>query len=128
MLEGRRQFVFYCAIGLTGATLDFLLYCALVHWCRLHHQPANLISVSCGIANNFWLNALFNFRVRDRLWARFATFYAVGCFGIALSALMLYLGIDRLNMDKTLAKLATVALVVIVQYNLNRILSFRPKD
>lgn len=121
----RREFLFYSLIGASGALLDFLVYCALIRWLGWHHQAANLAGITCGITNNFWLNARFNFKTGDRLGWRFLSFYGVGCFGLALSALMLYFGVDRLNLDKTLAKLATIFAIVIVQYNLNRMVSFR---
>src|SRR5262252_6726621 len=80
-VAGRRQFVLYCLIGLCGVTLDFVVYAALLRWAGFHPQVANAISYSAGTINNFFLNAAFNFRTRDRLLARFASFYAVGLLG-----------------------------------------------
>ena len=84
--RGRRQFLVYCLIGVCGVTLDFLLYAGLVKWAGMHHQLANALSYSAGTINNFFLNAAFNFRTRDRLLARFVSFYAVGLLGLAVSA------------------------------------------
>ena len=67
------ELVRYCVIGVSGATLDALLFYLLTH-IGIHYQIANLISVSCGIVNNFFLNAFFNFKTKNRLLFRFCSF------------------------------------------------------
>jgi putative flippase GtrA len=123
LIARNQRFLRYCVLGSAGVIADFGTYAALVNLCGLHHQIANALSTSCGIVTSFWLNAAYTFQTRDRLWLRFLSFYAVGLLGLALSAATLWLLVDHLDLNKNWSKLAT-AYVVIVQYNLNRRLSF----
>ena len=124
-LESRRQFVLYCVIGASGALLDFGVYSLLVHQTQMHYEVANAIGYASGTVLSFFLNAHFNFKTRDALLLRFLSFCGVGLLGWAMSAGILFVTVDHLGWDKYLAKLATIVAVVLLQYNLNRLLSFR---
>ncbi len=123
-IERRRNFIIYAAIGVSGATLDFVLF-EIFLWAGLSMQIANFISVSAGITNNFFLNARLNFRVSDQLLRRFAAFYAVGMVGLALSAAILELGVGWLGASARIAKASSIVIVVVTQYSLNKVLAFR---
>lgn len=122
-IKRRRHFLLYSAIGVSGATLDFLVFTLLIS-VGLPLHLANGISVTCGITNNFLLNAWFNFRVTDRLWRRFWSFYGVGMVGLALSAAFVEVGVSWMGSRAEIAKAASIVLVVITQYWLNRSVSF----
>ena len=124
-LESRRQFVTYCLIGISGVMLDFAVYSLLVKETHLDYEVANAISYAFGTGLSFFLNAHFNFKTRDALPLRFFLFCGVAFLGWALSAGILFVTVDRLGWDKYLAKLATIAAVVLLQYNLNRLISFK---
>ena len=128
LLHSNRRFVLYCVIGLTGTTLDFCLYSALVKWSGVHYQIANGIGYASGTVLSFTLNVLFNFKTRDWLLLRFASFCTVAFLGWACSAGILYVAVGRLGLDKYLAKLFTMITAVLIQYNLNRLLSFRKSE
>lgn len=125
LLERQRQLIIYCLIGCTGATLDFAVYALLTHVAGLHYQLANFLSVSFGIINNFVLNRQFNFKTKDKTLARLCSFYAVGMFGWALSAGCLWLFIEKMEMNALVAKLGTIFFVTVVQFCLNKFITFR---
>ena len=120
-----RQLIVYCIIGCTGATLDFIVYALLTTSVGLHYQIANFLSVSFGIVNNFFLNRHFNFKTRDKFWTRLACFYSIGMFGWALSAGCLWLFVERIGLNELVAKLGTIAFVTVVQFCLNKFITFR---
>ena len=117
----------YCLIGCTGATLDFSVYAALTELLGWYYQVANFVSVSCGIINNFFLNYFFNFKTRDNLLVRLSSFYCVGMFGWALSAGCLWLLIEKLQVNVLIAKLGTIFIVTIIQFCLNKFITFRKR-
>ena len=123
--SGLRELILYCIIGCTGAGLDFLIYVFLAKCAGVHYQVANLIGVNAGIINNFILNRHFNFKTQDRVLLRLGCFYAVGMLGCALSAGCLWLLIERLGLGTAAAKLGTIALVTVVQFCLNKFITFR---
>ncbi len=124
-LKKYRELILYCMIGCTGAALDFIVYASLTRFAHVHYQWANLISVSFGIINNFFLNARFNFRTRDRLLLRFASFYLVGMTGWAISAGCLHLFIGILDFNEIAAKLLTIFIVTAIQFLMNKFITFK---
>lgn len=118
-----REFVLYCLIGLSGVTADFLVFLALTQ-VGIDPLVATFISVSCGIINNFVWNAWLNFKVRSHLLIRFLSFYAVGLVGVALSIGILWVG-SLLGLTPAVAKIISIPIVVVVQFVLNRVVTFR---
>ena len=123
-----RRFALYCVIGLTGTALDFSVYFALVKWAAVHYQIANAAGYAAGTVLSFTLNAMLNFKTRDRLPLRFLSFCTVAFLGWSSSAGILFFTVRRLGMDRYLAKILTIFVAVVLQYNLNRLFSFRKAD
>ncbi len=91
----------------------------------MYYQYANIISVSCGITNNFILNAILNFKVKDKMFIRFLRFYSIGLIGLIISSGLLYFLIDVFRMIEIISKGCTIFVVVILQYNLNKRITFK---
>ncbi len=122
----RRQFVFYCLIGAGGASLDFLTFSLLIKFSGSgHYQAANAAGCAVGTVFSFKTNAELNFSTRDRLAARFPAFCGVAVPGWALSANLLALLVGKFGLNVFLSKLAALFAVVLLQYHLNRRLTFR---
>lgn len=120
-----RQLSRYSVIGATGVAIDICLFLLLHYTLGVDKQVANFLSITVAIVNNFWLNTLFTFDVRDRLLMRFVLFYSVGALGIALTAIMLWLLVDIAGWNAAVAKAASLPVVLVVQFALNRSISFR---
>lgn len=125
LIKVYRELIIYCIIGCTGATIDFVLYTILTGWLDMHYQLANFLGISFGVINNFFLNYFFNFKTKDRMMTRLASFYSVGMLGWILSAFLLWLLVERLGINSIVAKLATIVLVTVVQFLLNKFITFR---
>lgn len=128
LLRRYKELFLYCLIGCTGATLDFIFYAVLTEWGGWYYQVANFVSVSCGVINNFFLNYFFNFKTRNNLLVRLSSFYCVGMFGWALSAGCLWLLIEKLQVNVLCAKLGTIFFVTIIQFCLNKFVTFRGRS
>ena len=105
--------------------MDFLVYSLLVRYANLNVQPANAIGYSSGTVLSFVLNSRFNFKTRDWITLRFISFCVVAFLGWSASATTLSVLINRYGCNKYLAKFLTTFVVVLVQYTLNRAISFR---
>lgn len=119
-----RELLLYAVIGGSGVLLDYLLFLVLFNYFGLHHQLANALSTTAGITNNFVLNSLFNFRKTDRILVRFLRFYAVGIAGIVLTFLLLAVFSTWLGIDANLVKPASLPVVLLFQYTINKRWSF----
>lgn len=120
-----KHFVLYCIIGFSGVGLDFLLFYFLISKTGLNYQLANFFSVSSGITNNFILNYFFNFKIKNKFWIRFGSFYFVGIVGLLISSILLKLFIEKFFLNKFYAKILTIFFVTIVQFTMNKLLTFR---
>jgi putative flippase GtrA len=123
-----REFVYYAVIGLSGVVLDFVLFVLLTRVFGIDPLLSNFISISAGIINNFLLNVRFTFKVTDHLWHRFALFYGVGFLGIVLSEILLSGFHYGLGLSDVVAKLATLPVILVFQFVLNKFISFGDVD
>ena len=122
-----KQFILYGVIGVSGVTIDFLTFYLFVEYFEINYQIANWLSTSLGILNNFFLNAYLNFGKTDRLLIRLFKFYAIGLLGLLITALLLFIMIEVVGVNAMLAKGLSIFVVVLVQYSLNKKISFGDK-
>ena len=122
-----RNLILYGIIGAFCATLDFAVYTLLCHFEILPYLWANAISIHVGIFTSFFLNRHFNFKVKDKTPQRFISFYAVGLTGLGISSLLLYLMVDIALWNELICKLITIVMVALVQFFLNKYVTFRIK-
>lgn len=118
-------FVKYCLIGFSGFIIDMMLYYFFVSHVHLPYLFANVISIMVGISNNFILNACYNFRITDKLLFRMISFWLVGGIGLSISSGMLFMLVRSWHMHPMMAKACTLAVVPIIQFTLNRFVTFR---
>ena len=114
----------YGLIGLLSSSVDFCIYSILV---MLHSDlfVANAIGVNIGIITSFSLNRRSNFKVKDHARLRFTSFYLIGMIGLAISTGILYLAVDIWDINEFYAKGITIILVAIIQFLLNKTITFR---
>lgn len=122
-----RNLILYGIIGGFCAALDFVIYSLFCYFELLPYLWANVISTHIGIFTSFVLNRSYNFKVKDKTSQRFLSFYVVGLMGLGLSSLMLWLMVDKMQWNELVCKLITIALVALVQFILNKYITFKQK-
>ena len=120
-----RNLILYGIIGCCTATLDFLIFTGLTQLASIHYIVANVISCGTGILCSFLLNRKYNFKVTDHTMRRMVIFFSVGIFGLFLSSVILHFCIDDLQLNELLSKVLSIVIVVIIQFLLNKYVSFR---
>jgi putative flippase GtrA len=121
----KRQFILYCLIGGLGTGLTIAIYTVLVGVFQTHYQWANAIGYATGTAVSFVLNAQLNFKTTDRTTARFVSFCTVAALGWAVSAGLLHLLVKVRGWPALQSYAVVIVAVLLLQYNLNRLISFR---
>ena len=120
----RRHAALYLVIGASAAIIDVALFAAGHRILALGEVAANVVSVHVAIAWSFAINARLNFRVRSSLGKRFLLFYSVALLGLAVSTAILYwLSVER-QFHPDLVKVASMPLILCLQYALNRAVTF----
>lgn len=117
------QFLLYCLCGGIGVTSDYLVYYAAITF-GLWYQAANVLGYLTGTLVSFFLNRKITFAVLDQLVRRLAIFLGVAFVGFLASALLLWLLVDFMSIDAKIAKALTLPVVVVLQFSLNRRITF----
>lgn len=118
---GRASVGRYALIGVCGVTLDMVLFALLVD-VSLLPVVATVVSTSAGIANNYVLNARYNFGTTVDLVSgrRFVT---VGLLGLVVAAVSLQV-LVVLGLGALSAKLVSLPVVLAGQFLANKNWSF----
>ncbi|MBO9170452.1 GtrA family protein [Rhizobium sp. L245/93] len=117
------QFLLYCICGGIGVSTDYLVYYLSINW-GLWYQSANVLGYLCGTVISFCLNRIITFNARDKIAQRFAIFLTVAAVGFTASAMILWFLVGHMNVDEKIAKLLTLPVVVVIQFMLNRRITF----
>lgn len=117
------QFLLYCLCGGIGVTTDYLIYYSALSF-GLWYQAANVLGYFSGTLVSFFLNRKITFAVHDKVVSRLAIFLGVAAIGFSVSALMLWVLVDAMMFDAKIAKLLTLPVVVVIQFAMNRRLTF----
>lgn len=117
------QFLLYCLCGGIGVITDYLIYYSALKF-ELWYQLANILGYLSGTLVSFFLNRKITFSVHDKLVSRLAIFLGVAVIGFSASALLLWLMVDVMLVDAKIAKLLTLPVVVIIQFSMNRRITF----
>lgn len=128
LLNRFRNLILYGIIGGFCASLDFGIFTLLCHFDVLPYLWANVISTHVGIFTSFCLNRSLNFKVKDKTPQRFLSFYAVGLTGLGMSSFLLWLMVDKAGWNELVCKLITIALVSLMQYFLNKYITFKKQQ
>ena len=120
-----RNLILYGIIGSLTSLLDFMMFTAMTMWTPIHYLIANAISCSTSILCSFLLNRKYNFKVMDHVVRRMVSFFSVGVIGLILSSIVLHVLIERMRIDETVSKGVSIVVVALIQFCLNKYVSFR---
>lgn len=126
MINLFKQLFLYAIIGTFSSTIDALFFHFLVYKVHIYSVIANIFSVVLGIVISFILNLNFNFKVKDKIFVRFLSFFTIGLLGLLLSTIIIALG-EKLNWDIFITKIGSIFVVALVQFILNKLISFKTK-
>lgn len=119
-----KEIIVYAIIGGISAGLDSILF-AVISMIGVNLYIANFISVNIGIITSFILNTRFNFKIKDNIQKRLIRFLTIGYVGMSISTVILYIGKELWGIDEILVKLISVVVVAILQFILNKLITYR---
>lgn len=118
------QFLLYCICGGIGVTTDYFVYYGAIKL-SVWYQAANVMGYLSGTLVSFFLNRKITFGIPDQMVRRLVIFLGVAAIGFSASASMLWVLVDFMAIDARIAKLLTLPVVVLIQFLLNRRITFR---
>ena len=120
-----KEFTKYIMIAAVGGILDLLLFIVLHTYTDIHIQIVNLISMFTGITTNFILNYHFNFRADSKFFKRYFSFLTIGAVGFSIVSIFVFIFVQNLEWNAIFVKIGATMFATVIQYFLNRYISFR---
>lgn len=110
------QFLRFCTVGVGNTAVDFAVFFALT-WGGMSYLPAQAVSYSAGVANSFFFNRRWTFRMAGKTRiVELARFIAVNGFSLLASAGLLYILHDANHLDLGISKIAATGVSVILNF------------
>lgn len=106
------QFALYVLSGGTAAVVDFGSYAVLIRL-GVWYVGATVVSGVLGFFTTFLMNKYLAFKKRNDFMRHLLRFFIVDMANIIVGAAALYGLVDGLGMDKQIAKLLTMGMVVL---------------
>ena len=122
------SFIKYALVGVVGLVVDMGLFYFFHEVLNINYILSNIMSSSLAVVNNFILNSIFTFKVKDKLLYRFISFFSIALAGMALSSGMLIVLIDGLHLNSMVSKAISVFVVALIQYYVNKKLTFSERN
>lgn len=122
-----QQFIKYAFFGGMGVLSDITLYTLLIIL-GINYQIANAVGYLTGTLLSFILNRHYTFDARDYVLKRLITFLSVAFVGYFCSVLLLYAFVQLAGIHAILAKILTLGLVFIIQFTLNKRITFKKSN
>jgi putative flippase GtrA len=117
----------FLLVGGAATALQYLIMAALIHGVAMEAVLASGIGFVLSAVFNYWANARFTFRTggghRQSL-PRFIVTLGAGC---AINVVVLYV-LTRLGVSLVLSQLLTTGVVLIWNYTINAVWTFRKKS
>ena len=122
--ESFNQLVKYVLIGILGLVVDFGTYWILTD-ININVEIANMLSSTCGIINNFFWNSYTNFKVHNRMFLRFISYFLVGQITTVFTTISLFIFATKLGFSHLIVKVIATIVATLIQFVLNKFVTFR---
>ncbi len=124
LIKEKRNFLLYGMIGISAVVVDMLFFAIFYNLLKVSPVLSTVFSVSIATIYSFFLNLLYNFKTKDLFKKRLFSFILVSLLGMILSALVIEL-LLKLDIDPNIAKAISLPPIVVLQYILNKNLTFK---
>ena len=125
------QFIKFGIVGFSNTIISYAVYFFCV-WIGMHYQLANIVGFIISVLNAYYWSSRFVFvkqtgEERGLVSSLIKTFVAYSFTGIALSAILLWLLIDKMALSEYIAPLLILLITVPLNFILNKYWSFKSK-
>lgn len=119
-----RNIILYGVIGVSAMLVDLGFYLLFFNIFNISPIVSTMLSVTIAMFYAFSLNAVFNFKTKDFIKARFFSYAAVSGLGLLMSAMIIQVLVS-IGCDPNIAKVLSLPPIVILQYFINKSVTFK---
>ncbi len=124
------QFFRYFFVGGLSFVVDAAVLFILNTWLDMHYMVATVFGFMVGLTVNYLLSIWFVFNGETKKTsktAEFVVFAIISVGGLLLTELLMWIGVDLLNMMVIVAKIIAAAIVLIWNYGMKKVILYREK-
>lgn len=112
------QIIKFLIVGGIATLIDWAIYYVLYNYLSLEPLIANIISYSLSTIYNYLASVKYVFKVNKekKKYHNFIIFIVFSLIGLLLSEGLIYLFINKLNINKMIAKIISTILVMIFNF------------
>lgn len=120
MSELISKFVRFCIVGLSGMIVDYSLTYFGKEKLKINKYVANGIGFVCAATTNFFLNKFWTFHDSnpDEL-IQYSKYLGIALIGLGINTLVIYLLVNKKDMNFYLAKLIAIAVAILWNFTAN---------
>ncbi len=120
MIDIGFKFFRFCLVGLSGMSIDYGITFLGKEKIKINKYVANGLGFLCAATSNFFFNKLwtFNDQSPDEL-VQYSKYLSFALIGLGINTLIIYLLINKRNMNFYWAKLIAIGIVVIWNFIAN---------
>lgn len=121
-----RQLVRYFGVAVVAAVVDTGTLWLLASQAHVHYMIAAAVAFTLGLLTNFGLARTFVFGAsRLPFWAELSSYAVIGIAGVALTEVVLFVGVDLVALPLLIAKAFALAIVFFWNFFARRFLIYR---
>ncbi|GKV70164.1 GtrA family protein [Sporosarcina sp. NCCP-2716] len=110
-----REFILFAIVGVVNTATYYLFYLAGLKGLGLPYMIAHFGAVILSMIISFFLNSYVTYKVKPT-WKKFLMYPLTQLVNIAVTAVLLFLLVDGLGMNSTIAPLAALIVTVPVTF------------
>ena len=124
---GINKFIQFGLVGVLNTLINWIIF-ALLNFVGVYYIVANVIAYAIATANSYIWNSkwVFKYNGKDKKETT-AKFIILNLIGLALNTAILYFLVDILSLNKLVGLVITTAIVMVINYIVNKIWVFKEK-
>lgn len=131
MIQMLFQFIKFGIVGLSNTIISYGMY-ALLTFLGVYYVIANIIAFVLSVLNSFFWNSRYVFKKNDgenrnSWWTLAKTFLAYGSTGLLLSNVLLFLLVEKSEINKYYAPILILFITIPLNFVINKFWAFRFK-
>jgi putative flippase GtrA len=120
------QLIRFAAVGASGYAVNLIVFAICVHVLKIDYKLAAVVAFVVSVANNFWWNRHWTFRVKARHpVGQAAKFFAVSLVTFGFTYVVLVSLVDGAGMAKLIAQAIAIAAGTPLSFVGQKLWSFR---
>ena len=131
IIKKYEEVIKYLIIGILTTMVNYIIFVILVNIAKIEMHTSNIIAWLISVIFAYFTNKLFVFESKSFeikvLIKEISTFGIARIFSLLLEEAILYIFVNKLEMNKLIIKLIANIIVIVLNYVLSKFIIFRDK-